>query len=65
MIAKDFLSRHAIFSITKDDQFSRIQEPQQSDEKCEAIKKFIKNNILPQKEKLQMTVLAFISRFFL
>jgi hypothetical protein len=60
----DFLSRNAIFSITKDDQFLRIQELQQSNEKYEAIKNFIKNNILPQKEKLQMTVLAFASKCF-
>jgi hypothetical protein len=61
----DFLSRHAIFSITQDDRFSRIRELQQSDEKCEAIKKFIKNNILPQKENLQTTVLAFASKCFM
>ena len=61
----DFLSRHAIFSISQDDRFSRIRELQKFDEKCDAIKRFLQNNILPQKEHLQTTVMAFASKCFL
>ena len=61
----DYLSRHAIFSIRKEDRFTRIRELQTLDEMSQSITRFLKTNTLPTKDYLQRTVLAFASRCFL
>ena len=61
----DFLSRHALFSMKQDDRLTEIKELQNLDEACNGIKLFIKSNILPAKERIQHTVLAFASKCFI
>jgi hypothetical protein len=61
----DYLSRHAVFSMTQGDRFSRIRELQNLDEMSKSIITFLTNKTFPQNDYLQRTIIAFAPRCFI